>query len=177
MDMETREDMGMKTITEEFVKAHLAPVQDIKQNLEDKLSDDDKEQFSKMGKETESLLCKCVEIAYNAGFRDGVDTGIRYEDCEEKSVYMEKEQHAISVEDMTDLLTIYEAYQTMIVTLIGEETILGYDKGCLGAMTRVLAVIENNASKDLKEEDIDDIVLDISLEVEEKARKLLGMEL
>ena len=77
---------------------------------------------------------------------------------------------------MINLLTVYEAYQKMIVTLIGEETILRYDKGCLGAMTRVLAVIENNVSEELKEEDIDEIVLDLPLGIEEKARKLLGME-
>ena len=169
----------MKTLTDEFVKEHMAQISDIRQGVRDKLSDDDTEQFNKLKKETESLLYKCVEIAYESGFRKGVDIGMAYESWEEKEdecVNTERESHTISVEDMTHLLTVYEAYQKLLITLIGNETILRYDEGCLGAMTGVLAVIENNVSGELKEEDIDDIVLDHSLEPEEKARKLLGME-
>ena len=174
-----REDTGMEALKDEFVKEHMLQPSDIRQGLRDKLSEDDLAQLEGMKKEAANLLYKCVEIAYSSGFRDGVDIGMTYEGSgkkEQECVSTEKESHTISVEDMTHLLMIYEAYQKLLVTLIGSETILRYDEGCLGAMTGALAVIENNVSKELKEEDIDEIVLDHLLEPEEKARKLLGME-
>lgn len=179
IDNKMREDMGMKTLTDEIVKERMAQTSDIRQRVRDKLSDDDTEQFNKIKKETVDLLYKCVEIAYESGFCDGVGTDVTYGGCEKKDnecVNMERESHTISVEDMTHLLMVYEAYQKLIITLIGNEVVLRYDEGCLGAMTKVLSVIENNASGKLKEEDIDEILLDHSLESEEKARKLLGIE-
>ena len=108
IDNKMREDMGMKTLTDEIVKERMAQTSDIRQRVRDKLSDDDTEQFNKIKKETVDLLYKCVEIAYESGFCDGVSTDVTYGGCEKKDnecVNMERESHTISVEDMTHLLS------------------------------------------------------------------------
>ena len=54
---------------------------------------------------------------------------------------------------------------------------MGFNEGCIGALSRIYKVIEHNACADMRKKDFkkgDKILLDASLTPEERAKKLLG---
>lgn len=88
-----------------------------------------------------------------------------------------KEPVGIDLEGMVHLVYIMDAYRKLNITLYGEEIMMGFDEGCIGALSRIYKVIEHNACADMRKNDFkkgDKILLDTSLTAEERAKKLLG---
>lgn len=88
-----------------------------------------------------------------------------------------KEAVGIGLEDMIHLIYIMEAYRMLNITCCGEEIMMGFDEGCIGALSRIYKVIEHNACEDMRKDDFkkgDKILLDDSLTPEQRAKKLLG---
>ena len=88
-----------------------------------------------------------------------------------------EEQICMSVEDMTHLVYIMDAYRELNIAFCGEEMMLGFDEGCIGALSRVYKVIAHNVCAGMKENDFageDEVLLDTSLTPEQRAKKLLG---
>jgi len=81
----------------------------------------------------------------------------------------------MDIRDMSDLICVRDAYKAMNKSLHGEEMVLGFHEGYLGALGRVFRVIERNISKKWKKDDDSAMrILDaISLRPEERARLLL----
>lgn len=81
----------------------------------------------------------------------------------------------MDIRDMSDLIYVRDAYKAMNKTLHGEEMVLGFHEGYLGALGRVFRVIERNISGKWKNDDDSAMrILDaISLSPEERARLLL----
>lgn len=48
----------------------------------------------------------------------------------------------LDVTDMTELIYIHDACDTLNTTLLGKELLVGFNEGLLGAFSRVHAVIE-----------------------------------
>ncbi|MEZ3423540.1 MAG: hypothetical protein K1W39_07495 [Lachnospiraceae bacterium] len=88
-----------------------------------------------------------------------------------------KEAAGMGLEDMVHLVYIMDAYRQLNITCCGEEIMMGFDEGCIGALSRIYRVIEHNACADMRKKDFkkgDKILLDTSLTAEERAKKLLG---
>lgn len=88
-----------------------------------------------------------------------------------------KECVGMGLEDMIHLVYIMDAYRKLNITCCGEEIMMGFDEGCIGALSRIYKVIEHNACENMRKDDFrkgDKILLDDSLTAEERARKLLG---
>lgn len=88
-----------------------------------------------------------------------------------------KEPAGIGLEDMIHLVYIMDAYRKLNITCCGEEIMMGFDEGCIGALSRIYRVIEHNACEDMRKKDFkkgDKILLDDSLTPEQRAKKLLG---
>ena len=88
-----------------------------------------------------------------------------------------KEPVGIDLEDMVHLVYIMDAYRKLNITLYGAEIMMGFDEGCIGALSRIYRVIEHNTCTELRQNDFaegDEVLLDISLSPEERAKKLLG---
>ena len=120
---------------------------------ENKLLDD-------MNKAMNDYICRYGEAAYCLGFHDGME-----------------ELPCIGVEDMTHLIYIMDAYRELNIAFCGEEMMLGFDEGCIGALSRIYKVIAHNVCAEMRENDFakeDEVLLDASLTPEERAKKLLG---
>lgn len=107
--------------------------------------------------------------------------GGRMSDTEHKPVcgneYKTKEPAGMDLEDMIHLVYIMDAYRQLNITCCGEEIMMGFDEGCIGALSRIYKVIEHNACEDMRKDDFkkgDKILLDDSLTPEQRAKKLLG---
>ncbi len=84
----------------------------------------------------------------------------------------------ISVEDMTELLYIHDAYEELIRVLLGDKLVLSFYEGNLGALSRIVRLIERNAIKELKKDDCEElwkIANNTSVAPKERAKLLLGM--
>lgn len=113
------------------------------------------------------------ESAYTLGFYDGLDLGLEHgrHDTGYKT-------SNFSVEDMTELIYIHDAYKALNKSVLGEEMILGFHEGILGTLGRIYKVIGNHVSEELNEGDYPkehEILADTSLEPEERAKQLLGI--
>ncbi len=87
-----------------------------------------------------------------------------------------KEPAGIDLEDMVHLVYIMDAYRQLNITCCGEEIMMGFNEGCIGALSRIYRVIEHNTCTELRQNDFaegDEVLLDISLSPEERAKKLL----
>lgn len=84
----------------------------------------------------------------------------------------------MDIQDMSDLIYVRDAYKEMNKSLHGEEMVLGFHEGYLGALGRVFRVIERNISGKWKKDDDSAMrILDaISLSPEERTRLLLEGE-
>lgn len=82
----------------------------------------------------------------------------------------------LSVMDMTELIYIHDAYDTLNTALLGTELIVGFHEGILGALSRIHAVIERNTTEELKKDDYKNvwkIVNNIKLSPEQRAEMLV----
>lgn len=82
----------------------------------------------------------------------------------------------LDVRDMTELIYIHDACDTLNTTLLGKELLVGFHEGLLGAFSRVHAVIERNAAENLKKNDYEGvwkIVDNTSLTPEQRAKLLV----
>lgn len=146
--------------------------------LQKKLSDNRKKikLLDKLDKAMTDYTCRYGEIAYYLGFHDGMSVGLEHAGtCVQKDEM--EEQTGISVEDMTHLIYIMDAYRQLNITFCGEEMMLGFDEGCIGSLSRIYKVIAHNVCAEMRENDFakeDEILLDTSLTPEERAKKLLG---
>ena len=116
--------------------------------------------LDEMNKAMNDYICKYGEAAYCLGFHDGME-----------------ELPCIGVEDMTHLIYIMDAYRELNIAFCGEEMMLGFDEGCIGALSRIYKVIAHNVCAEMRENDFakeDEVLLDASLTPEERAKKLLG---
>ena len=130
--------------------------------LQKKLDGNKKENklLDEMNKAMNDYICKYGEAAYCLGFHDGME-----------------ELPCIGVEDMTHLIYIMDAYRELNIAFCGEEMMLGFDEGCIGALSRIYKVIAHNVCAEMRENDFakeDEILLDTLLTPEERAEKLLG---
>ena len=85
----------------------------------------------------------------------------------------------ISIRDMTDLIYIYDACDSLNTTLLGVELMVGFHEGVLGALSRIHTVIERNAAEELKKNDYKEvwnIVDNTSIPPEERAKMLLTLK-
>lgn len=88
-----------------------------------------------------------------------------------------KEPAGMDLEDMVHLVYIMDAYRKLNITCCGEEIMMGFDEGCIGALSRIYKVIEHNACESMRKDDFkkgDKILLDVSISAEQRAKKLLG---
>lgn len=84
----------------------------------------------------------------------------------------------ISIEDMTDLIYLQDAYDELSYALFGEKMALGLHDGNFGALSRIFQLIQRNAIEELKKDDCESvwrIASDTSMTPEERAKQLLGM--
>ena len=84
----------------------------------------------------------------------------------------------MSIKDMTDLVYVYDAYVAINKALFGGAVFLAFYEGNFGAISRIFNVIERNVIEELKKDDYKaawEILDDISMTPEERAKKLLGM--
>lgn len=84
----------------------------------------------------------------------------------------------ISVENMTELIYIHDAYEEICRALLGDKLVLGFYEGNLGALSRILRLIERNAIEELRKDDNDElwkIINNRSMAPEERAKLLLGL--
>ncbi len=82
----------------------------------------------------------------------------------------------LDVRDMTELIYIHDACDTLNKTLLGNELLVGFGEGLLGAFSRIHAVIERNAAENLKKNDYEGvwkIVDNTSLTPEQRAKLLV----
>lgn len=85
----------------------------------------------------------------------------------------------ISVRDMTELLYIHDACDSLNTALLGVEMVVGFHQGILGALSRIHDVIERNAAEELKKDDYKEVweIADkTSIPPEERAKMLLKIK-
>lgn len=75
------------------------------------------------------------ETAYRLGYEDGVRAGMEQKAAGKRSM--------LSLEDMTDLVRMYDAVKRLNITLHGGNEYHEKDEGVLGALERVYYVIHN----------------------------------
>ena len=83
----------------------------------------------------------------------------------------------ISVNDMADLVYVYDAYITINKALFGDAVLLGFHEGNFGTISRIFNVIERNVADVLKKDDYKatwEILDNTSMSPEDRAKKLLG---
>lgn len=150
-----------------------ARVQSILDELEKrKHNNETGELFNKLNKE----LSQYVNTAYCLGYHHGQEDRAIYEKRDERKT--QKEQ-TIGLEDMTELIYILDAYRDLNISLFGTEMVLQFNKGNLGALSRIYAVIQHNISADLPDDkfaEINKILRDTSLDPKERAKILLAIE-
>ena len=144
--------------------------------LQKKLSDNRKKSklLDKLDKAMTDYTCRYGEIAYYLGFHDGMSVGLEHAITYAQKDEME-EQTGISVEDMTHLIYIMDAYRQLNIIFCGEEMMLGFDEGCIGSLSRIYKVIAHNVCAEMRENDFakeDEVLLDTSLTPEERAKKI-----
>lgn len=115
------------------------------------------------------------EVAYRLGYSDGVMIGVEQELDGKKSV--------LSFEDMTNLISVYDAIRQLKKVLLGRMDERWEDAGAFSEFERVFNVIINASFAKIKflGDDkaikiITEILSDETLKPEEKARRLLGIE-
>lgn len=119
--------------------------------------------------------CEYGEAAYVLGFHDGLDMGL------EHLAYKNGNQLCsaapLTMEDMTDLIYIYDAYKALNVFLLGNETVLTFQEGVIGEMGRIYRVLGHYVPAsgiDGELSEAQKILADVSLEPRERAKKIFA---
>ena len=117
--------------------------------------------------------CIYSEEAYKLGFEDGILIGMEKKPDGRKSV--------LSLEDMTAMLSVYDAVQDMKTTMLGSRKEYWGKGGVLSVFESVYDIIENAVCAEIRlmgEDECTDRVtkiLDKEVSAEERARELLGL--
>ena len=118
------------------------------------------------------------DTAYTLGFHDGMEVAQEHKEI----VSMGRQEETMSVfslEDMTNLICVLDAYKELNAFLCGTEMALCFDEGILGRMGRIYKVINNHfALKFQKGEtgEEEKILSDTSLKPEERAKILMAVK-
>ncbi|MCM1233299.1 MAG: hypothetical protein NC489_24540 [Ruminococcus flavefaciens] len=129
--------------------------------------------YRKYEEELSKTNCIYSEEAYKLGFEDGILIGMEKEPDGRKSV--------LSLEDMTAMLSVYDAVQDMKTTMLGSRKEYWEDGGVLATFESLYDVIEHAACAEIRlmgEDECTDRVtkiLDKEVSAEERARELLGL--
>lgn len=115
------------------------------------------------------------EVAYRKGLSDGILIGVEQKVDGRKSV--------LSLEDMTNLISVYDAVRQLKKVFLGRMDEHWEDAGVFSVFEYVFNIIDNATCSKIKflgEDEAIEIVIgvlaDETMKPEEKARKLLGME-
>ena len=113
------------------------------------------------------------EAAYRLGYEDGVRVGMEKKAAGKRSMF--------SLEDMTDMVRMYDAVKQLNITLFGHNEYHEKEDGVLGALDRVYFIIHNGIGcmleflgDDESDESITHILDDVDDTPERRAKMLLG---
>ncbi len=115
------------------------------------------------------------DAAYSLGFQDGMEVDLE----SRKDTGREQELMEIILQDMIDLIQVHDAYKELNTNLHGQFTAYAFDEGLLGKMGRIYEVINRHLSLKYQKDDACDrenILADISMEPEERAKLLMNGE-
>lgn len=112
-------------------------------------------------------------VAYRLGYEDGVRAGMEKKAAGKRSMF--------SLEDMTDMVRLYDAVKQLNITLFGHNEYHEKEEGVLGALDRVYYIIHNGIGcmleflgEDESDESITYILDRMDASPEKKAKMLLG---
>lgn len=115
------------------------------------------------------------KTAYRLGYSDGMLVGIEQGADREKTIF--------SLEDMTSLVSIYDAIKKLNIIMLGELEVHRKGEGVLGELDYVFDVIDNGICAEIEllgeEKSFEKVtyILDNNMVTpRERARKLLGMK-
>lgn len=113
------------------------------------------------------------EAAYRLGYEDGVRVGMEKKAAGKRSMF--------SLEDMTDMVRMYDAVKQLNITLFGHNEYHEKEDGVLGALDRVYFIIHNGIGcmleflgDDESDESITYILDEVDDTPERRAKMLLG---
>ncbi len=117
----------------------------------------------------------CGKAAYVLGYEDGIKIASEHQIRQEKSI--------LSVQDMAQLIYVYDAIKKLNKIMCGEVTVYQRDKGLFGTMERVVDVIAGGAAsevimlgKDEFSEYLTRVLNNEDETPEKRARELVGMQ-
>lgn len=115
------------------------------------------------------------EAAYRKGLSDGILIGIEQEANGRKSI--------LALEDMANLISVYDAVRQLKKVLLGREDEHWEDAGAFSVFEYIFNVIDNATcskiqflGKDEAIEIVMGVLADETMNPEEKARQLLGLD-
>ena len=114
------------------------------------------------------------EAAYRLGFSDGIQIGMEQKFDERKSF--------LTVEDMTRLISVYDAVSQLKQLLLGDADEQGEENGLFHVFEEIFNIIREASSSKIRflgEDAIDKIVFilnDETMKPEERAKKLLALD-
>lgn len=130
--------------------------------------------YDKYEEELSKTNCIYSEEAYKLGFEDGISIGMEKEPDGRKSV--------LSLEDMTAMVSVYDAVQNLKTTMLGNRKEYWEEGGVLAVFDSVYDIIEYAACAEIRlmgedeaAERVTDI-LDREMTAEERAKELLGLK-
>lgn len=116
------------------------------------------------------------DTAYTLGFHDGMELEQEHKEI----VRMDGQgERNLSIEDMENLIYVFDAYKELNAFLHGTEMMFRFDEGVLGRMGRIYKVINNHLAFRFQQGEIGEkekILLDTSLEPEVRAKLLMAVE-
>ncbi len=116
------------------------------------------------------LQSRMAEISEFAHYYRGHGDSLRYLSC--CGFFEEKRESGLSLQDMTDLIRIHDAYKALNTALFGGEMSLMYYEGYIGALGRIYEVIDHNVLESMKPVSTE-ILANTSMEPEKRAKMLL----
>lgn len=129
--------------------------------------------YDRYEEELSKTNCIYSEEAYKLGFEDGILIGMEKEPDGRKSV--------LSLEDMTAMVSIYDAVQDMKTTMLGSRKEYWEEGGVLAVFESIYDIIEHAVCAEIRlmgEDETDEGVteiLDKKEVAEERAKLLLGI--
>lgn len=130
--------------------------------------------YSEYEDELSKTNCLYSEEAYKLGFEDGLMIGMEKEPDGRKSV--------LSIEDMTALVSVYDAVQELKKTMLGSGKEYWEEGGVLAVFESVYDIIEDSTAIEIKlmgEDECSEKVTEIpdkDVAAEERAKELLGLK-
>lgn len=118
--------------------------------------------------------CLYSEAAYMQGFEDGILIGVEKQPDGRKSV--------LSLEDMTAMISVYDAVQKLKETMLGGKTEYCEEGGVLTVFKNVYDIVEHAACEEIRLLGDDEAaervteILDKNVAAENRAKELLGLE-